>query len=91
MDSCIKYIKESNGGSLENVSENMIKKSRVLHDFNEELSSHGMQRAPYDSDLEKKYIDTKTKGLTGNDKAALERQLRNKFVELRKYHDANKP
>lgn len=91
MDRCIKYMKETNGGSLSGVTSNDIKKSRVLHDFDAELTGYGMQKAPYDADMRKKYIDSMTKGLSADEKVKRERLINNKFDELIKYRNANKP
>ena len=42
MHKCIKYIKSINNGKIEGTTDDMIRKSRVLHDFRKEMSDQGV-------------------------------------------------
>ena len=42
MHKCIKYIKSINNGKIEGATDDMIRKSRVLHDFRKEMSDQGV-------------------------------------------------
>lgn len=78
MDNCIKYIKASNNGSLEGYTPDMVRKSRVMHDF---AANSDVQKVMFDPSKRKDYINTVAKN--DNEKKILE----NKFKEVVNYHN----
>ena len=77
MDNCIKYIKANNNKSVQNVTPDMVRKARVMHDFTGDSS---VQKVMYDPSKRKDYINSVAK----NDKER--RILENKFDEAIKYN-----
>ena len=76
MDNCIKYIKGINNGSLEGYTSDMVRKSRVMHDF---TGNSNVQKVMFDPKKRKEYINS----VARDDKER--RILENKFNEAINY------
>lgn len=82
MHKCIKYIKSINNGKIEGATDDMIRKSRVLHDFRKEMSDQGVNI--YEDKKRNEYINSVAK--TEKDKQI----LRAKFKAAVDYDKAQK-